>query len=61
MTEIMIPHQPDSEKLRELVVEITVLPIPQKTLRFTKSKNPTPQQHSRHRENIGRIGSLRVF
>ena len=53
---------PDSEKFRGSSSQSHCSPqFPLKTLRFTESKNLTPQHHSRHRENIGRIGSLGVF
>jgi len=57
-----IPQHPDSEKFRGSSLQSHCsLQFLQETLGFIETKNPTPKHHSRHRENIGRIGSLRVF
>ena len=58
----ILPHHPDSEKFRGSPVQSHCsFQFPWEILRFTQTKNTTHQHHSRHRENIGRIGSLRVF
>ena len=62
IAERILPHHPVSEKFRGSSSQSHCSPqFPKETLRFIKPKNPTPQHHSRHRENIGRMGSLSVF
>ena len=62
IAEKILTHHPDSGKFRGSSSQSHCSPqFPRETLRFSKTKNPTHQHYSRHRENIGRIGSLRVF
>jgi hypothetical protein len=61
MAERILPHYPDSEKFRESSHQSHCSPkFPENTEIHRNEESHTPTS-LRHRENIGRIGSLRVF
>ena len=62
IAEKILPHHPDSDKIKGSSLQSHCSPsFHGEILRLIETKKTTLQHHSRHRENIVRIGSLSVF